>query len=763
MHSEKWVLNSNFLLQTVPQYHPLSLDYKEFWKEQKRRCIEGYWVSGKWMPGRLYFYVNFATILINLKNSKTKTAGRPLLRDLEWSFFLNFEIARGFSGFSEDKERSCNDLLLGNYSTEDLALISPNLLREDGTPKKYVDPQEYLHEIHNNNLGYPLYENMAHNFMMLGPRGFGKSYTVGAGLFTHEFIFDGATPELLRNRDADRPKPKSVIIAGAGDAKYTKDLLSKTKFCLERLPGSVELNNTYYPAPFSKQYKGSWEPGSQVTAAYKKKVGSAWITAGSQSEIKNRTFKDNPYAAQGTRANIIAFEEIGMFSNLKESYYACVDSLQDGASKFGSAVFFGTGGDMDKGTIDASYMFYHPKEFDLVTFQDVWENKGEIAYFVSATHGPNQFKDSEGRTNVEKSKQYFLDERKRLGGDKGGSSTLDNFIVYHPLVPSEIFLVSAGAILPVIEIRQQDSKLMEHKTDVLLEKFVELYWDKDTPTGVNYKIDTNNKLKPIKEFPYKGDDKEGALVIYELPQVDPDDGRIPKGLYIIGHDPVRTDSPTGPSLATIYVMKTDKYPFHYGKSEIVAQYIGRPYRGRVVVNELLHKLSKFYGDAKIYFENDVSNVTEYFEKQKALHLLAPTPGLDSNKPSFTVNNRTVSYGYSMNSRQFKLQALFYLREWLLTSRGKNYLGNEVRNLDFIYDRALLQEMLYFDMDHGNFDRVMGFLGCIIGLIDTHNQYNTAVENLLKSRDDSFDFLNRNSALFKSNNTAKTLAELILKI
>ena len=26
--------------------------------EEKKRCIEGYWVGGVWMPGNLYFYVN---------------------------------------------------------------------------------------------------------------------------------------------------------------------------------------------------------------------------------------------------------------------------------------------------------------------------------------------------------------------------------------------------------------------------------------------------------------------------------------------------------------------------------------------------------------------------------------------------------------------------------------------------------------------------------------------------------------------------------
>lgn len=52
--------------------------------------------------------------------------------------------------------------------------------------------------------------------------------------------------------------------------------------------------------------------------------------------------------------------------------------------------------------------------------------------------------------------------------------------------------------------------------------------------------------------------------------------------------------------------------------------------------------------------------------------------------------------------------------WLLEERedGK-------RNLDLISDPALLQELINFNMD-GNFDRVMGLIGCIVGLEELRN-------------------------------------------
>ena len=68
------ISNENFILKEIPQIHPAANEYLEFWREQKRRCIEGYWSGGKFMPGNLYFYVNFWNILLNkTEHSKTKT------------------------------------------------------------------------------------------------------------------------------------------------------------------------------------------------------------------------------------------------------------------------------------------------------------------------------------------------------------------------------------------------------------------------------------------------------------------------------------------------------------------------------------------------------------------------------------------------------------------------------------------------------------------------------------------------------------------
>ena len=35
-----------YLLNDIPQFHPSSEEYLLFWREEKKRCIEGHWVGG---------------------------------------------------------------------------------------------------------------------------------------------------------------------------------------------------------------------------------------------------------------------------------------------------------------------------------------------------------------------------------------------------------------------------------------------------------------------------------------------------------------------------------------------------------------------------------------------------------------------------------------------------------------------------------------------------------------------------------------------
>lgn len=737
------VINSReFLLNEIPNYHPLSQQYINFWRDVKRKCIEGYWVGGVYMPPTLYFYVNMGTIKLNLNNrTNAKKFARPFLRDLEWDIFRYYTEARGFSGFKDDEIYTSNNDVINGTPRE---FLSPHVFQPNGDLKIYIPPYENLSKQHPRNMGTPLFENSAQNGMVMGARNTGKSYMVGVGFVLHGWIFDGLTEyseESIRN-----PSPNEIIV-GASLSNYSNDLLKKTKEAFDLLPGKSKFQGRTYPSPLSKQFTGSWTAGKDVKAEYKKKSPGGWETVGSRSTIKNRTFSDNAFAAQGTRPSLLVLEEIGMFPNAKETYTNTVDNLRDGLKQIGTMLMLGTGGDMESGTIDAAEMFYEPEKYNICKRPDIWENNGNIGYFIPAYLSLNQYKDSNGYTDIAAAKQDLLNTRESKS--KGSPDALFKEIQYKPIVPSEMFLAKNAAIFPAIELRKRLSELQTKHIYEHLEKKVELYLDPESHfNGVSYEL--NNKLTAISSYPWNKDDREGCVVMYEEPYLDAN-GVVPQGAYIIGCDPYKDDSQTGESLAAIYVLKTNKYFNTVGHNEIVASFIGRPYLGKNFVNETLYKLSLFYGNATIYFENSVGNIKDYFEKIKRLDLLARQPVTVFNKKASYNTPLSFVYGYPMSNDKIKWEAIQYLRSWLLETRE----GTTTKNLDLIPDPGLIQELIAFNMKV-NTDRVMALVGCIIGLEEIHNisTRKSTLDDESPFRKDFYKILVNNKQLFKNANFSK---------
>lgn len=481
--------------------------------------------------------------------------------------------------------------------------------------------------------------------MLFGSRESGKSYII-SGLIAHAFLTAGATTydeHTLRN-----PSPVELIV-GAEDSKFSKDLLNKVKDAFDYLPGKQELPQRVYPSPLAKRYMGSWEPNSAVIAKYRKKKNGMMIEEGCRSSIKHRTFASNSFAAQGTRPLYLVLEESGMFSSLEDVYANSVDALRNGMRKTGSLVMLGTGGDMGKGTVAASKMFYEPNKYDILPYEDIWENRGKIGYFLPAYMVLNEYKNEEGITDEVAAKQKLISVRKTKAGDSGGSEALNKEMQYRPIVPSEMFLARTANIFPTSELRRRLSEVQSIKE--LAQKKVTLYFDPAAKVTNGVAYDINNKLTAIDHFPYDGEELEGAVVIYEFPK--PIDDVIPPGAYIIGCDPYKDDGQEGKSLASIFVMKTNKYPSTIGHSEIVATYTGRPYNGKNEVNEILYKLSLFYGNAKIYFENNVGNVKDYFDKYRRLDLLARQPVTIFNRKASYETGPQIIYGYPLSNDKVK--------------------------------------------------------------------------------------------------------------
>ena len=74
-------------------------------------------------------------------------------------------------------------------------------------------------------LGPALFENNLQNFMLLGSRESGKSFSV-SGLISHNFLTDGAT--VYSEETIKKPAPVEILV-GAEDSKFSTDILKKVR------------------------------------------------------------------------------------------------------------------------------------------------------------------------------------------------------------------------------------------------------------------------------------------------------------------------------------------------------------------------------------------------------------------------------------------------------------------------------------------------------------------------------------------------------
>jgi len=683
------ISNSNFLLPSIEKHHPLSQDRLTYWKEQKRRCIEGFWSSGKWMPGPLYFFVNFWHIKLKEdENSKTEKIAKPWLRDLEWEKALIFAEARGFSGFSLDPKYTCHELYKPEVrrENEEFGLIPKNNLL-------YISPREYLRMYHGTNLGKALYRNQARNIIDIEARGGGKSYW-GSCLIGHNFLFDGATDydEYLSQKQAGTPLSSETLV-GAFNVMYSTDLLSKVELGISLLPGEVKFGKKLYPSPLFQEYHGSFETNDYWEAYTEVKVGSNWIQKGSHSKIHHRNFKDKPTAGNGTRPSLVFLEEVGFMPNLEDSLGALKECTMNGSIKFGTVWCMGTGGAMASGATEASKeVFYNPEAYDCLSFEDKWENKKTIGFFVPVTLTLNQFKDKEGITDEPRAKAYSLKTREKLSKSKS-KKPLNDELQNRPLVHSEAFLVTIGNRFPIKDLQ---ARLAEVENN-------DLYRNAEEPG--NFVVDEHGnldfivdyQLRPIYNFPLtKDDDESGCVVIYVRPQTD-EFGNIPYGRYVAGNDPYnQSQAATSDSIGSTIIY--DRFT-----KRIVAEYNGRPESYKEYY-ENVRKLLLYY-NAQCLYENQVKGLFDYFDQKECLHLLYDQP---NEVIKDVIKNSKVQREKGMHmSAALKEFGEELINTWLLES-AEDVDNPEHKNLNKIRSVALLKELIAYNED-GNFDRVIALM------------------------------------------------------
>ena len=583
-------------------------------------------------------------------------------------------------------------------------------------------------------------------------RGGGKSYWYSLGVNLYEILFDGAK----EYTEESRKKPATTeVLIGAAVSSKSAEFCAKIKLAMEELGTNPDLgcwgkpgDDDYQPSPFYKDMAGSLEPNNAKNPyihKYSKKINGRWVDGfGSGSKILHTTFtQENPEAGAGSRPVRITVEEVGLVPNVLTVHQSNDAAQNKDDFKFGTSHYLGTAGNIDK-IIETRIMFTEPEGYDILSYDDEWEHTGKIGFFLPAYYTNNTFKDENGNTNVERAKAFY--DKRRESAKKVSSQKYDGEMMNYPLIPSEMFLGREGRILPITELKEVEKRLLLHNNYKKIGTAIDIYFDSSKPTGVDYK--TLENTEPIYEFPTKRDANiEGCIMMYQAPiEVN---GKVPNDLYdLIGFDPyVSENLQDGESLGAVYVMKNPKYlSMGYGGNEIVCGYVGKHSLGRTRFLENVEKIMMMYGNPLqgLWFEGNRGDyVKGFFEKKYKLQHLCLRPNIEKG---VRVINRPISeYGWITGNKISKIQLIDMLAEWLKEETTIN--GVTKRNLERLPDIALVRECIAFDLDKGNYDRIFGLIGCVVGLREKVNQYEKQIIN----KNNPLALLANNDNLFNRHN------------
>lgn len=621
--------------------------WMEYWQEQLKRCREGYTVGGAHITGHHYFYLNFTQIML------TKEKGN------------DEQVIKYGKKNKASKTAVCPDFWDGDYN--------------------------YFHclDIASNGCTEEEYDKLRLN-VVLDPKYLGGGYHMIVGKARRKgYSYKNAA--ICAN--IYNSVPDSLVIIGAYDKKflYPRGTMGMTSRFIDFLNANTGWRK-------AREFVDKQE---HRKASYKSFHSGVPIEKGYMSEIIALTFQDNPDAARGKDAKLILFEEAGKFNNLKDSYMATKESLEDGAFVTGQMVIFGTGGDMEMGTVDFADMFFNPESYDLLPFTNIWDENASVTkcgFFHPETMNLVGFYDKQGNSLTEEATKYEQERRNALRATANSSYVLQKRVQEKPLSPQEAFLTVSTNDFPIVELQQQLDFVRRENLHIRKGVACSLYRDKETGK-VKVKVDLSGTLNPLHSYKIKDEDIRGAVVIYEYPATN-----APKGLYKIGHDPYRQNqAASSTSLGATYVYK-GFYQGSVNNDTIVASYIGRPNTSDDY-NRTMEMLAELYS-AEIGYENEVTEVRSYFEKRKKLHLLAAQPDAIINA-NIKYSKVARVYGIHMHEK-LKDAGEKYIKKWLLTERNVDENDKIILNLNTIYDIGLLEELIQYNRK-GNFDRVMAFM------------------------------------------------------
>ena len=519
----------------------------------------------------------------------------------------------------------------------------------------------------------------------LASRGKGKSYSL-ASILNHIFVVG-------ENEEAHE-KVKGIVTA------YQKEYLTKDGV-LNKFVDMANFcaTNTQFPR---KRLKNSLQ---EMTWIMGYKDVDLDIERGTQNTVLGVSSKDDESKLRGKRAAKILIEEFGTFPRLVDLYNVLLPSVQEGDIVFGQIYMLGTAGDNESDFAGAQEIMYNPKGYNMYALPNVFDkyNQGK-PYFVFFFPGYVNRKgcyNENGVSDVIKALIEILMNRYRVKYNSTDPNTIIKTIAEVPITPAEAIVKTGINMFPVADLTERIGQLDANPTEYDDVYVGDLIFNKDGQ--VEYKP---TYAMPIRDFPHKDNKIEGAIEIYQMPEIDKNTGKPYNDRYILGADPYDDDESNTMSLGSIFVLDlwTDR---------IVAEYTGRPSFADDYY-EICRKLCLFY-NGRLNYEYNKKGLFSHFSTRNSLYLL--TDVLD-----FLKEKQMMKDGYGNKSKgtnaspAINAYARSRLRSWLLAPVPimQTIDGEEkevmVPRLFTVRNRALLKELINYNSE-GNFDRIsaMGML------------------------------------------------------
>jgi hypothetical protein len=496
---------------------------------------------------------------------------------------------------------------------------------------------------------------------VLKARGKGYSFKAASALMRNYFLYK---------------KSKSYAMASDSEYLLSDGVLSKTWDIF-----SFGVKNV----GFSKKLTLK-DTAMEKIAGYKK-PGVAG-DHGFLSSIHGVTLKNDPDKARGKRGKLILWEEAGSFPNILKSWRIAQKSLEDGQLVFGLMVAFGTGGEEGVDFAGLYELFYHPKVYQVYSVKNVWDknSRGDCAFFVPDYWNRARTYDKDGNSDVLTAIVEVLRKRQTIRKESTNATDIARVKAEEPITPQEAVMRTTGTVFPVSDISEYLQDIEPN-----IEYFVQNHYVGDLNWTVDKQITFRPKFDvvPIRDFPYNERNTDGAIELFELPHVAPDETIPVRGRYIGGADTV--DDDTGTSLFSVEI-------FDLFLDKPVAEYTGRMQRADQNF-EIALKLAVYY-NAEINYENKLKGMFAYFERNNALRYLADTPpilkDMEYIKQTHLIGNKSKGTPPTpaINAWGRRLQA-----DWMMSKDAQGKL-----NLHKLRSIAYLKECLQWNID-GNFDRV----------------------------------------------------------